>query len=238
MSFRFFLENVNLEYHQTLNPALWEPNQVLKDDARQALLRFADAWAKFVKIPKDLIQDIYMVGGNCNYNYTSQSDIDVHLIVDTRLLGIASDFLEDYLKTKKSLWLSQHHIKVKGYDVEPYVQAPSEHPPANQGVYSLKTNSWVIVPVHGNYDFQNDKALEHKVNFYKHRIDRVVGHNGSLDVAKSLKDELQAMRSAGLEKAGEFSFENNVFKATRNDGYLDRLKNYIEQTQDHSLSLD
>jgi len=58
---------ISLQYHDELNPKLWDDKK-LKPEVRTALLKFADTWADYASIPKNLIQDIIMVGGNVNYN--------------------------------------------------------------------------------------------------------------------------------------------------------------------------
>jgi hypothetical protein len=45
------------------------------------------------------------------------------------------------------------------------------------------------------------------------------------------------MRRSGLEKAGEYSVENLTFKALRNNGYIDKIRNYSVSATDKELSL-
>ena len=45
------------------------------------------------------------------------------------------------------------------------------------------------------------------------------------------------MRAAGIEKAGETSTENLVFKELRNRGYLDKMSKHIRDLEDKDLSL-
>ncbi len=92
---------ISLQYHDELNPKLWNGNK-LKPEVRTKLLKFADTWADYASIPKNLIQDVIMVGGNVNYNYTDKSDIDVHLIIDRNKLG-ERKLVDDYLQSKKVL---------------------------------------------------------------------------------------------------------------------------------------
>jgi len=113
----------------------------LKPEVRKALLKFADTWADYASIPKNLIQDVIMVGGNVNYNYTDKSDIDVHLIIDRNKLG-QRRLVDDYLQSKKVLWTLTHNVKVYGYSLEPYAQDPVTSYPKGQGVFSLKDNKW------------------------------------------------------------------------------------------------
>jgi hypothetical protein len=45
------------------------------------------------------------------------------------------------------------------------------------------------------------------------------------------------MRAAAIQRGGEFSFENLVFKELRNRGLITRLSNYLKTQQDKQLSL-
>jgi hypothetical protein len=46
------------------------------------------------------------------------------------------------------------------------------------------------------------------------------------------------MRQAGLERAGEWSVENLVFKILRNLGIIDQLTDKIRELEDQELSLE
>ena len=72
---------LTLQYHKELNPKLWKSN-ILDTEVAQKLLKIADLWSEFSKIPKHAIRDILLVGGNANFNYTSYSDIDLHILID------------------------------------------------------------------------------------------------------------------------------------------------------------
>ena len=116
---------ISLQYHNKLNPKLWIGNK-LKPEVRKTLIKFAYAWAEFANIKKNLIKDIIMTGGNSNYNYTSKSDIDVHIVVDKNKLGANRPMVDDYLQSKKMLWTLTHDVKVYGYSLEPYAQDQNE----------------------------------------------------------------------------------------------------------------
>ena len=45
------------------------------------------------------------------------------------------------------------------------------------------------------------------------------------------------MRDSAIQKAGEFSVENLVFKELRNRGILDKMTDHIRNLQDKKLSL-
>jgi hypothetical protein len=46
------------------------------------------------------------------------------------------------------------------------------------------------------------------------------------------------MRQAGLERAGEWSVENLVFKIIRNLGLIDEITDLIRELEDQELSLE
>lgn len=228
-------EKLSLECHDKLNPILWVNNKI-KPEVRTKLLQFADTWAKFANIPTGLIEDVIMVGGNANYNYTKFSDIDVHVIVPRSKLG-PKTFIDDYLQDKKVLWTLTHDIKIYGYSVEPYAQEPTDHYPVGQGIYSLKSNEWIHEPVLADCDYVNDIGVERRVVFYSKMIDKMIKDKVSTDSFTKLRNKFSTMRGAAIAKGGEFSFENLVFKELRNRGYLDKMNNYTRDVKDRSLSL-
>ena len=112
-SFKTFLTEIkiSLEYHDRLNPDLWN-NDRLKPQVRSSLLKFIETWRDYANIPKNLVKDIVMVGGNANFNYTKQSDIDVHLLIDRNKLGKDRKLIDDYLQDKKTKIIQAKKIKI------------------------------------------------------------------------------------------------------------------------------
>ena len=227
---------LQLQYHTELNPKLWD-EFVLKPEVRAKLLQFAEVWREFAKIPKDAVQDVYMLGGNCNYNYTDKSDIDVHIIVDKKKIS-DDPLLDDYLRAKKMLWTLSHNVSILGYGLEPYAQDISEEGlKKDQGVYSLKNNEWVAKPEFIGDDMLKNPMLKKKVKFYMDMIDDMIKNHVDTEAFYNLKEKLREMRGAAIKKGGEFSFENLVFKELRNHGYIDKISNYTKSEQDKELSL-
>jgi len=202
------------------------------------LIQIAREWAKFASIPESAIKDIIFVGGNANYNYTEFSDIDLHLVVDKDKLPDCPDLIDDFLKDKKQLWALTHDIKIYGHDVELYAEEEGTERPANQGVYSVKFNKWLMLPkkMEKDVDFRllktKSRAMMDKIDFL------IQNKSNDFEELEKLKTKIREMRSAGIRKGGEFSIENLVFKELRNSGYLDKLSTYITKTKDRSLSLE
>jgi hypothetical protein len=237
--FRQFLteSELTLKYHDELNPNIWSKDQI-KDAVRQHLLKIAEQWRVTAKIPKSAIKNILLTGGNANYNYTKFSDLDVHLLVDKKLIADCDkEILDDYLKDKKSLWTLTHDIKIYGLPVELYAQDISEKTSSNQGVYSLKDDRWITKPKKEKVNLA-DPILKRKIASLKHTIDMFINQKcEDLDKMNDFKEKLRKMRSAAIERGGEFSLENLAFKELRNLGYLDKFSDYIKHFVNLSLSL-
>lgn len=204
---------------------------------RIKLLQIADAWAEFANVPKGAIKDIILTGGNANYNYTDQSDLDVHLVVDYGKMDCDKELVFDYFMAKKSLWATSHNITIFKQPVELFAEPVDAPRKTGQGVYSLKKDKWVQQPNFEDLDFNKDPLLGQKVEYYKREIESAIEGRVDMDVADELKNRLYGMRAAAIQQQGEFSFENLVFKELRNRGLIDKLREYLRTNKDDQLSL-
>jgi hypothetical protein len=229
-------EDLTLEYHDTLNPKIWDGEE-LKPEVQAKLLQIAKKWATFAKIPDFAITDIILVGGNANYNWTKFSDLDLHVVVNREDLADCPDLLDDYLQNKKQLWALVHDITIYGHDVELYAQDNQTPYPKKQGVYSIKDKKWISQPKHEAVDFRGP-ALLAKVKQYTERIETLISTNAEDESFSKLKEKFKNMRSSGLKKIGEFSMENLLFKELRNRGVIDKMTQYLRSRQDEKLSLN
>lgn len=249
IDFTQFLEerakfDTTLLYHDKLNPLLWK-NDRLRRDVLNALLRIAHDWATFSRISFDAIKDIIITGGNCNFNYTSFSDIDLHLVVDMKNIIKDPDILDDWLYDKKVLWAKYHpNIRVKGYMVELYAQDEKQDIKKSQGVYSLVQDQWLAKPKHQTIqDLNNDKNLIRKIKYYIKQIDSFTNEftyatKETINHAKKLKARFHKMRASGIQRAGEFAHENLIYKSLRNMGKLDQLNDFLRDAEDREYSVD
>ena len=139
MLLRELLESVSVTVNRELNPRLWREGE-LDPQVKAKLLKIAQHFEQFVGI--DLpVKDITVTGSNANYTWTQHSDLDLHLIVP----GTPTDEDRELYSAKKSLWSEQHDIRIRGHEVECYVQGEDE-PHHSTGVYSLSNDTWVIEP--------------------------------------------------------------------------------------------
>ena len=238
--FKTFLveeSKLTLEYHKELNSKFWN-GQRLKSEVRKHLIMIADKWASFAKIPKSAISDMILTGGNANYNYTKFSDLDVHLITDfSQVSECDKEFVNEFLMDKKTIWQLTHDIKIYGMPVELFAHEDRPHK-KKQGVYSLKKDKWLQEPKREEIKYNEDDLLKSKVNHYVHMINYALKHHtDDLETLKKMKDRIKGMRDSAIQKAGEFSVENLVFKELRNRGILDKMTDHIRNIQDKKLSL-
>jgi len=179
---------------------------------------------------------VILTGGNANFNYTDQSDIDLHLVVDKEKID-CQGLLDDYLQSKKQLWALTHDITVKGQPVELYAQDFRDPFRKGQGIYSLKSNRWLQQPTKFKID-RNHPEVVRKVKQYMNSIDELIdSKSDDKEVFKKLKNRLKGMRAGAIEKGGESAPENLVFKELRNRGYLDKISTYLRNLEDKDLSL-
>lgn len=215
--------------NRRLNPKIWRNNE-LDPLVAEKLLEIGQAFEEFIGI--DLPVEAYTItGSNANYTWTQHSDLDLHLIVP----GVPTDEERELYNAKKALWSEQHNIKIRGLPVECYVQGADE-PHHSTGVYSLTDKEWLAVPkkIKPNID---DAAVKAKYSSMFHDT-KVALASSDLERIREAKDKITKMRKAGLERAGEWSTENLVFKLLRNTGIIDQITVRIHELEDQELSLE
>ena len=143
---------------------------------------------------------------------------------------------------KKTLFNSTHDIQVKGYEVELYVQDSSEQH-ISSGVYSVLFDEWINEPSLEEVS-TDERKIKEKVEQWMDIIDMTIEDSddddfqSSIEMIEKIKDRLKDYRSAGLEREGEYSYENLVFKFLRRTGYIQKLFDFANELTDKNLSLE
>jgi hypothetical protein len=228
----------SIQYHDELSPLIWENNKI-KEDVRKILLKNAKRFIEFSDMENIKFVDVILTGSMANFNYNENSDLDVHIVLDFNQISENEDFVEDFMKMKKTLWNDRFSIQVKGHDVEMYYQN-QEEAHHSTGTYSLMKNEWIIEPTKKIINIDVDKIKE-KSSQLMYEIDELESlKNKSNFTVKydKLKDKIKKMRQSGLEKKGEFSIENLAFKVLRNNGYLEKLVDMKNDYLTKELSLN
>lgn len=217
-------------YHDTLNPKLWENNQLITE-VRYKLMAIAMHFAKFLNVPELNLRDVTISGSNAAYGYADSSDLDLHLVVD---MPYDHPELAELYSAKKNEYNFTHDITVKGIDVELYVQ-DVQQPHRSAGIYSLLRDTWVSKPKYEPPTIRDQDVMS-KARNYSARINAAMRSN-DLNKCKQTMAEIRKLRQAGLEKGGEYSVENLAFKLLRARGKIDKFRRYINKLQSAELSL-
>jgi predicted nucleotidyltransferase len=224
-----------------LNPKIFDKDKHMYKDVRSNLLMIADDFFETLDIGWVDIDDVILTGSLANYNWSKFSDVDIHILLHFEEVDENVDLVREYFISKKSLWNDKHNITIKGYDVELYVQDTNESH-VSSGVYSVLWDGWVIEPEKGSKKI-DAKKVEQKVNSIVDSIIHIHGmyEDGKYDKTirsiQTLKEKIKKMRQSGLDRDGEYSFENIAFKVLRRLEYLDKLSDIETLAYDKSLTL-
>lgn len=122
--------NEKAEKHNTLNPKLFDENNQLKSEVHDKILEIVDEFKKGLEEDgvKINIKDIIIVGSNASYNYNDQSDVDVHIRVDTKSLDCPDNLYPLLYSAYRSIFNKKFDIDFYGIPVELYVETIDEEP--------------------------------------------------------------------------------------------------------------
>jgi predicted nucleotidyltransferase len=213
----------------------------MKPKVKNALLKIADKFSE--NLSEDLkVEDIILTGSLANYNWSNYSDFDLHLVIDFKQFGKQAELYKELFSLKKQLFNQNHDIKIFGYEVELYAQ-DSEESHFSTGVYSVKNDEWITAPSKEKSQIDRE-VFKTKINSWKEKIENLIknikkdGIKSSEKQIDSLKEKLKDYRKSGLEKEGEYSYENLVFKYLRRSKLIEKLYNTIVKQTDKELSVE
>ena len=231
------INNQTAKSNDKLHTSFWD-NETFKEEIRQRLLEIANRFIEDLKMPSLSVDDITLTGSLANYNWNDKSDIDLHLIVDFSDSKISDELLKDFLNLKRMMWNRLHDIKVKGHDVEIYIQDKDE-PHYSTGVYSISNGEWIKKPEREDVTLDM-KSAEAKASEIAKDIDSLQRFEAEkrYQMSSSLKDKIKKMRQTGLEKDGVYSVENLAFKILRREGDMQKLIDIHNNAYDEMYSLD
>jgi hypothetical protein len=240
-SYKKILDSFSIK--ETLNPKVWknceDPKKaILIPKVRKALMRISE---EFIDDLGDdiFVDDIYLMGSLANFNWSEYSDFDLHVIIDFERYGKQEELYKELFDLKKKLFNDKHNIKIFGYDVELYAQGLSDESHSD-GVYSVMNDEWIHRPTktHKNIDMS---VLKTKIKCWTDKIDDAIDNaksEGDAENLKKIKDKLKDYRQSGLNKDGEFSYENLVFKYLRRSGHIGKLFDEKNKIKDKELSVE
>jgi predicted nucleotidyltransferase len=238
------LNSFKLQDH--LNPEIWGNAETddfgqikLNSEMRASILKIAHEFVQSIKVDEIEVEDVLFVGSLANFNWSKYSDVDIHIVMDKSKLGANQDVVDELLDSKKDLFKFKHDITIKGFEVELYAQDIDETLDSN-GQYSVLFNKWEMVPNKEEFDLDKKNIITKIKEFNKAltTIEKMKDSDQKVVKLKKLKDKISAYRQAGLEKTGELSDENLVFKYLRRSGFMDKLSDIKNNTQDTILTVE
>jgi hypothetical protein len=215
---------------------------VMNEGVRNSLLKISDTFIDFMDVEL-FVYDVILTGSLSNFNWSEYSDVDLHILVNMDEFDgehkSYHDIIKKFLDSKKNVWNLEHNIKIKGYEVELYVQDITEKH-VSSGVYSILNNKWIVEPSNSKNDIDDSLILE-KGEEYANIIDDLKKEAESgKDVTSEIDDvksKLKRFRQSGLESGGEYSYENLTFKLLRRNGYIEKLLGIKKDIGDKKLSM-
>ena len=217
-----------------LSGKIWDKGGVLKPKVRAKMIELGKEFYKFLGLEYP-IRDIYFTGSLANYNWTSHSDIDIHVMFDAE---DEDELTSEYIFAKKEMWSNKHNITIYGFPVELFAKN-MEEAHGSKAIYSLLKNAWIKKPSKKNVNIDSE-TIKVKAAELMNKIDdieKMSDNDKKFEAADRLKDKIKKMRNAALETGGEYSTENLVFKTLRNNGYLDKIGDIKTSSFDKQMSL-
>jgi predicted nucleotidyltransferase len=234
----------SVEKHDTLNSKLFTKDEMLKDKVRDKMLEIVDEFLADLKEQdiKIKVDDVLLIGSNASYNYTKNSDIDLHILANTKATNYDKEIAAALYGAYRTIFNKQLDITLYDIPLEIFVETEDSARVSN-GIYSVKKNKWIKKPVAEDIPEYDTNALSELVDKWetkcKDLIDDIKADklDDEKKVIKLLEDIYEKLRKKGISK-GEYSIENLAFKELRNKGYLDKLKDYRNELVSKRLSLE
>lgn len=233
-----------IEKHNKLNSKLFTKDEILKDKVRDKMLEIVDTFLADLEEQdiKIKVDDILFIGSNASYNYTKDSDIDLHILANTKAVDYPADLGAAIYSAYRSIFNKNLDITIYDIPLEIFVETENSARVSN-GVYSVKKNKWIKKPVEEDIPEYDKNALNELVDEWEDKCKKLIDDikadklDDEKKVVKMLEDIYEKLRKKGVAK-GEYAIENLAFKELRNKGYLDQLKDYRNELTSKRLSLE
>jgi len=240
------LKNIidSFKVNNELYPKIWsEPGNKMNPKVRYNLLEIANEIIKSFEVDV-VISDIIVVGSIANYNWSKFSDIDLHILIDySQFDNNLKKLYVDFFDLKAAIFNKKRDIKFYGFDVELYIEDEYESHRVSGGIYSVLFDEWISKPNKEDFNKPNLGLVKQKSKQWMRIIDGVIEDikkesPEKINIhIKKYKEKLKKYRKCGLDKDGEMSVENLVFKVLRRNGYIEKLYKFPISVMDKKLSL-
>ena len=234
--------------HDHLTNELWKDGK-LDSRVRLKLLDISDDFIEFLGLGDIKPVDIRLTGSICNYNWSTQSDIDVHIVYNFKEIDDDIELVENYVDAKKNEWNNMHEsLSMYGFNVEFYVEDETQVD-VSAGEYSLEKDDWIKTPNKESMVLRGMPLIKQMaanlmtiIDDYGDLFYYVSDDNHRLEnldnELESLRVFIKNMRSQQLDQGGEMAVGNIVYKVLRRTGYLDSLYDLQNKVYDKINSIE
>lgn len=151
----------DIERHNELNSKFFDADQLLRAEVREKIMEIIDTFVQsLAKSDIELIiDDVIILGSNASYNYTKDSDLDLHIVAKTAGLDYPPAVYDKLYSAYRSLFNNKFDIKFFGAPVEIYVETEGT-PRVTSGIYSVLKDQWLKKPVLTDIPEVDEKAIK------------------------------------------------------------------------------
>ena len=152
--------NESIEKHDTLNPKLFENNS-LKPEIRKKAEEVVNEFLRLLAEDEVKLQvrDVILTGSNASFNYTKDSDVDLHILAKTVDLNDPDKLYPKLYNCYRRLFEGKFDISFYGIPVEVYVETESQMLEKNV-ITEIKTEKIKNVQLHVNYSITEILIVE------------------------------------------------------------------------------
>ena len=237
--------NEAIEKHNELNQKLFDGDH-LKPEVREKAEEIINEFLKILAEDevKLIVRDVILTGSNASYNYTKDSDIDLHIIAETKSFEESADVYAKLYRAYGRIFGNKFEISFYGIPVEIYVETES-NPVVSNGIYSVMFDKWVKEPSAIAIPEIDQKAINKAAKPWIDEAKALIKEvdDNVADDEEKIDDyitRIYELRQKGIYSiaGNEYSTENLIFKEVRNAGLLDRLKKLKNVLISKKLSLE
>ena len=237
--------NEAIEKHNELNQKLFDGNH-LKPEVREKAEEIINEFLKILAEDevKLIVRDVILTGSNASYNYTKDSDIDLHIIAETKSFEEAAEIYAKLYRAYGRIFGNKFEISFYGIPVEIYVETEA-NPVVSNGIYSVMFDKWVKEPSAIAIPEIDQKAIDKAAKPWIDEAKALIKEvdDNVADGEEKIDDyitRIYELRQKGIYSAdgNEYSTENLIFKEVRNAGLLDKLKKLKNVIISKKLSLE
>lgn len=223
-----------------LNPKLWNDFEI-NEEVKEDLLKIASDFYSSTDLNAD-VKDVVLTGSLANYNWSEKySDYDLHILINFNDVDENVELVKKFVDSAKNIWNKDHDIRIKGYEVEVYIQDISE-PHKSTGIFSLLKDKWIVRPQKVDIEPDEDMIKE-KAKSIMMAIDDIEAeidedkYEAFIEKIDKVWNKVKEYRKSGLEsEGGEFSTGNFVFKLLRRNGYISKIMNMKKESYDKQFN--